>query len=211
MAWTVEKAKIYLGIDPGDNTQDAAIQDTLDYVMSSVETALQRVLPLGREVTTFYHVSSARVLLPRFPVSQVHAINGASPQSDVKLHSRVGWLEHPSFVYEDELEVDYEGGYAVFPPDLDRTLWAIFMSAWSNTDQDTGGPPVDGGGVVIGGGEVERVTLSDFGSISYSTSSVSGGASSGASAEETWGWLSPWAATLESYRNGPGGAGLGIA
>ena len=211
MAWTVEQAKIYLEIDPVDTSKDAAIQSVLDYVMDTVNKSLGRVLAFGRETVTFYRVTMPRVILPRFPVAQVHAVDDADPPADLRVHSQSGWIEHCSFWGKDELVVDYEGGFAVFPPHLDRTLWEIFMNAWSRTNQDTGGPPADGGATVISGGELERVTISDFGSVSYSTSSVSGGTSAAASIEEIWGWLAPWAPQLEQYRTGYAGAGLGLA
>lgn len=212
MSWNLDQAKIYLGIAPEDTSKDTQIQGVLDYTLSSVELLLQRNLPLAREHVVLHHVSTYKILLPRFPIANIHSIDGADPPSDLKIHHDVGWIEHASFYGAPEIDVDYEGGYAVFPEPLERALWEAFMSAWAGTDETTGGPPVGGGGgVVEGSGEVSSISLADFGTVRFDVGSTStGGADSAASALKYWGWLAPWATVLGYYRS-ENGAELGMA
>lgn len=204
MAWNLATAKNLLRIPLVDSTKDPQIQIAMETVLASVESLLGRGLLEKRELVTFYDVANS-VRLPRYPVKQVVAVNGA-PASLVRdqLHHRKGVLRL-SGLYSASVTVDYIGGFDPLPSDLERALWEIFNYLWSNTDQTTGGPAAGSGAQIVqGSGEVSRITLSDFGSVSFDVGSqVSGGSSSGgaAAAADVWGWLAPWATTLSIYRS----------
>lgn len=206
MSWTLETAKQYLGIDPGDTSQDVVIQSTLDYVLSAVESILQRGLLFTRETVAFHHVTRRRILLPRYPVSEVHDMSTPDNMlfsSNPILHKAVGWLEDDGFCGLTSLSIEYSGGFVELPIDLERTLWEIFMSAWSRTDESTGAPSSSSGAA----GEVKDITVPDAFKITYNVGETSTGE---ASAKADYGWLAPWASVLSIYRS-EYGAGLGVA
>ncbi len=215
MPWTLDQAKVYLEISPGDTSKDVLIQGVMDTTLLEVETKLQRGLFLARTTARFYDVDYRKILLPRYPITQVWGINGSPTPSGLIVHYHTGWLEWPDCLNTDYIEVDYEGGYASLPLDLERALWSAFLTLWGNTDETTGAPGVgDGGGVVTpGSGDVKDVTVFDAFKISYDVGSSTSSAEaldSLAQDQVDWGWLSPWAGTLAFYRSEMG-TGLGMA
>ena len=211
MAWDLATAKQYLGIT--DGSQDANITRMMDVTMSAVEKFLQRGLELAQETVTYRDRDFRRVVLPRFPVTQVLKVDGVDGlPSDWHLMPRVGWILLPTRRYFQELEIEYEGGYDPLPADLEQVLWEIFMRAWASIDENTGGPDPTGPGVVQGSGDVKSLTVFDGFKMEFDVgASVLSDAESALTEQQaTWGWLAPWASTLELYRS-ERGAGVGIA
>lgn len=123
-----------------------------------------------------------------------------------------GFLYWNGSSWRENIWVDYLGGFSFeptdpfpMPEDLKAILLEAFLYLWGQVDQTTGLPAQgSGAGVVAGSGDVSRLTLADFGSISYDVgATVTGGdsASSSAAAEGVWGWLAPWASLLQIYRS----------
>lgn len=212
MSWDLETAKIYLGIDPGDETKDDQIQGILDYTLKAVETLLQRKLLFARETVKFLRPRGDTILLPRWPVDTIVAINDADPPVDMEINEATGYIRDPGFSGEKEISVEYDGGYDPLPTDLERVLWEAFMTAWGNTDAETGGPAGPGTGVIAGSGDVKSLTVFDAFKMDYDvgTTSTGDGQSSLISQQSSWGWLAPWAAILEMYRGEFGTGGLGV-
>ena len=202
MTWDVATAKTVLGIAAGDTSKDDAIQQTLDVVMAAVETALGRGLAYAREEAMF-PASLQTVVLPRYPVAVVHSPaiqymkkNGANGIVVLAANSGSG----------PYIMVDYEGGYETLPVDLEQALWEIFVFVWSTVNTDTGLPSESGGAgatVVQGTGDVSRVSLADFGSVSFDVGTTVAANYTNTNAETLaqWGWLSPWAWILKTYRS----------
>lgn len=209
MAWDLATARLVAGIPPGDTTKDAALTRIMGRTLAAVETLLGRGLLLRRETVRFYEVDERKVLLPRYPVRRVYSINGTPGVIRGLLHHRTGWLELGPYDHwgtqDGAVLIDYEGGFDPLPDDLEAALWEALLYLWGMVDQTTGLPRQGAGaGVVQGSGDISRITLADFGSISYDvgtqvTSSESSGA--GAVAEAMWGWLAPWASVLSTYRS----------
>lgn len=226
MAWTVEQARIYLGLDPptgppSSGPEDVLIQLVLDETLAAVQGVLGRELELARQTDNFYLVTSDTILLPRFPIVTIHAIdrNGVTPAGSVFggtdtliVQNEVGWITSPEFAGALEVSVDYEGGYDTLPLDLEQDMWSAFLTRYGDKDPTTGAPPIAGQGTVTSGsGDVSSVTIADFGTIKYDVgSTVSAGETSEATVAAQYGWLSPWAATWDRYRAGQAGAGLGL-
>ena len=212
MAWDLATAKIYLKIDPADTSKDAQIEGVMDYVLSSIETALQRGLFFLRQTVRFQYVDVNRLYLPRYPIATVFAIRDGNDNEveDFTVHSRTGWVQMLR-IPASPIEVDFDGGFQILPPDLERAMWEAFMDVWSRTDQDTGGPPESGGTVVQGSGDVKSLTVFDSFKVDYDVGATALSSNTGLAQDQyDWGWLSPWAATLAFYRS-EDGTGLGIA
>lgn len=204
MAWDLETAKELLGIDPGDDTQDAAITQVMAVTLATIEKFLQRGLVQQEETQDFHWLTSARVLLRRYPLVEITALEGGSAvPEDVTLNVPNGWAEHRSWCGLENLGITYTGGYDPLPDDLERAMWEAFSYMWRNSDQTTGLPS----GTTGGEGEVKGVTVFDAFKIDYNVAST--GADSSASASASWGWLAPWAPILSMYRSEQG-VGLGI-
>ena len=221
MAWTLAQAKIYLGADDPDTPEgDLVIQQVLDETIADLESKLGRQLLLARETVRFLQVTDETILMPRFPIKKVHAVdmNGLNPPgmvfngaNDYYVMARTGWIRSPYFVGQNEVLIDYEGGYEVLPVDLERAMWSAFLTLYADTDSTTGAPPAGSGTTVVAGsGEISSVTIPDFATVKYDVGSTV--ASSSAAADSAaWGWLAPWYTTFQRYRAGQAGVGLGIA
>ena len=218
MTWDLATAKIYLDL-VGDPSKDTVIMQVMAETLRSVELVLGRGLLEAQQVETFYNVATGSVLLHRFPVIEVLTINGAAvptgyTDSELQIDLPTGRVSGRLIYGCLKLDIDYNGGYTVLPTDLERAMWSAFLTLWGATDQDTGAPVIGAGGatVVAGSGDVSKVTLADFGSVSFDVgATVAQDTSSATLSEADWGWLLPWAATFQFYRAGQAGAGLGIA
>ena len=204
MSWDLATARAAAGIAAGDTTHDTALQRVMDVVLASVENLLGRGLLLRRETVRFLNPNTRRLRLPRYPILQVYTIDGKPYTGQIQ--HRVGWIEFVGSAGGRAVSVDYEGGFDPLPADLEAALWEAFVHRWSDVDPLTGLPTQGSGATVVkGSGDVSRITLADFGSVTYDVgSSVAGGddgQGSLASMQARWGWLAPWATTLELYRS----------
>lgn len=218
MAWTLAQAKIYLGSDDPDTPAgDLVIQQVLDETLASLENLLGRKLLLNRETVRFLHVSGTKLLLPRFPIKQIHSISGGATlpgtgwPTDLDVQYSVGWIGSGTFPGQRSIEVDYEGGYEALPMDLERDMWSAFLTLYNDTDPLTAAPPKAGEATVVAGtGDVSSITVADFGTVKYDVGATVAAADSAASGSADWGWLATWYPTFQRYRAGTSGVGLGV-
>lgn len=190
MAWDLATAKQYLGIAPADESQDAAITVVMAFTLASIEKALARKLLELRERITLYDVVLPRVFLPRYPVTEVHTVDGVVPDSEWVVNPSSGYVQVTSDGYYKTLSVDYTGGFDPLPADLERAMWSAFMAAWAQTDGMTGGPSA-----TADSGAVKSLTVFDAFKVDYDTGAAFG------DWHARWGWLAPWALTFELYRS----------
>ena len=217
MAWDLPTARTYTG--QTDNSKDAILKQCMDITLRGVELVLQRCLLRRREKVVFRDVRGRTLLLPRYPLKKVYSVGGADNTNPISVNWEPncsnGWIQFCYPVYtETDILVDYEGGYQTYglPAELERVMWEIFLDVWANTDQTTGAPVGGGSSVITGSGDVSRVTLTDFGTVTYDvgTTTTGGDDTALASQQALYGWLSPWAATLNMFRS-QAGVGLGFA
>lgn len=212
MSWDLDTAKIYLGISGSEN--DESLQAAMDTTLAAVETVLARSILFSEDTATFYQEHLQTILLPKFPVKQVLTVGGETMDDTWLLNSSVGTLLLPCMQYFSELSIVYEGGYETLPLDLERAMYEALAYLWGQTNPDTGAPENGGLETDPGGasGEVSRVTIQDFGSVSFDTGAGLSGEAASKATEVIldWGWLYPWSGTLQFYRSEQG-TGLGIA
>jgi hypothetical protein len=210
MSWDLATAKTILAIPAIDTTKDAFLQGALDTVLATVEHLLGRGLVLRRETVDFYFTNTRRLRVPRYPIQRVFTINGAPASgSNCVVQNRVGWIEicaTANLGPNGKVEVDYQGGFNPLPLDLERALWEALRLFWTHTDATTGGPSAGGSlGVIHGSGDISRLSLPGGGAVTFDVGdSAAGSADSGSSDAADlalWGWLSPWAYILNSYRS----------
>lgn len=216
MAWDLITARSAANVTGTAN--DVALTRVMDYVIATVENLLGRGLLYKRSTARFYDMDYQDVLLPRYPIDRIVSING-NVNHDIRItHHRTGWVRigysnywfYRNWIYGGNdrcVTIDYYGGFKQLPSDLEQALWDAFVTVWSGVDHTTG-LPVAGSGpsVVQGGGEVDRISLVDFGSVNfnYGVTSVGDGGSGGsvsAKQQQKWGWLAPWASILQIYRS----------
>jgi hypothetical protein len=216
--WDLATAKTKVNIAAADTTSDAALQHVLDLVAATVEKLLGRGLFLRRQTDTFYRFDTNGLLLSRYPIRQIYSVNGKSGSFSV--HNRMGYLYldcAPHYFPNGKccITVDYEGGFSQLPSDLEGALWEAFAFIWTKVDHVTGAPVGGGGATIVQGkGEVDRITLTDFGTVSfnYGTASVGDSGIAAAAAQQAhWNWLAPWAYLLETYRSEASPVGTAFA
>lgn len=151
--------------------QDVLLQASLDAALSLAEKYCDRFFMFASERAKFYHVRGNSLFLRRYPVTDLIAMTPSGLK--YKLHMVTGIVEFHSATSEEEIVIDYSGGYSVLPPDLELALWQIFDSVW-NLGQAAGG-----GGLAAGA--IQSVTLADVGTVRYATGAAAADAAAGAS------------------------------
>ena len=201
MTWDLATARAVT-----NTTNDAALTSIMDIVLGTVEDLLGRALLYGKSAETFYHVDTRRFRLHRYPIDRILSVNGNAVSTDILVHHRVGWVELGNCGGNDgRVTIEYMGGFKQLPSALERAMWEAFQALWANSDPVTGHPIAGTGGSMVtqGSGDISRVSLPGGGAVSWDVgATVTGGSGSSASAHDhaTWGWLAPWASTLEMYR-----------
>jgi len=164
MAWNLETAKTRLGIEPGDMSKDTQIQAAMDTALSLCEKYCDRFFLQASETETFYHTSTNVFQLKRFPIVSV-----SKGGDGAKVYQERGYLEFSRYVIEEEVEVEYLGGYSELPADLEMALWLAFDNTYKEL--------APGGGGLSGG--LKKLQITGVGSIDYGTSAASSGDSGG--------------------------------
>jgi hypothetical protein len=139
--WDLATAKIRLGIVPGDTTQDTAIQTALNTSLELAEKYCDRFFLYAAQRARFYYTRAESYSLTRYPIDQVTSISTSAAH---KVHHVAGMIEFPGYVFDEELTIEYTGGYKVLPNDLELALWMLFDKVWSNISGTGGGAPVGG-------------------------------------------------------------------
>lgn len=202
MAFDLVTAKERLGIT--DSTQDAAITACLMIAQSLAETYCDRGFSLMVETQQIHGLYQNVLRTYRYPIKEVTGIFSVTPGSDdyewpldsITVFNKSGEIVMPGGLSGTQIQIDYEGGFEVIPPDLEFALWGIFDAIWFSTP---------GFGIPAG-----EVTVSDPGTIKsfwingvrleYVTGSSSSSASN-ASKEELYGILPLTSvAILASYK-----------
>ena len=200
MSWDLATARILT-----NTTNDAALTSIMDIVLGTVEDLLGRALLYKQSTETFYHVDTRRFRLHRYPIDRILSVNGNAVSTNILVHHRVGWVELGG-VGGDRVTIEYMGGFKQLPSALERAMWEAFQALWGNSDPVTGHPIAGSGGSTVtqGSGDISRVSLPGGGAVSWdvgaTVSGGSGGGSSSADDQAIWGWLAPWASTLELFR-----------
>ena len=177
--------KEFLGIDPGDATQDDELNQALNMAGDAIETYLDRAV-VKRTLTEYFRHHFGTVELHDYPVAidtpPVVTLDGAT-QTDYQLwlgRGQVGQLSRlgrrPDMPMDwrayNQVTVAYEAGYDPIPSDLANAI--IYTASLIYQSNGTGNIP--GGG---GSGEVKSMSIYDVGSISYDVGSSSSGSGSG--------------------------------
>lgn len=128
---TVQDVKDYLGIT--DNTQDAFIQSSIDATSQSIETYLDRKIPLQYQVDTYRKSdfdpgAIVRLKLNRTPVYEIVAVLGDGASVDYVLDDD-GIAGH--FYNYDEIEIRYYGGYCPIPAEILSVFYQIMGTRWN--------------------------------------------------------------------------------
>lgn len=159
MTWDLVTAKAKIGLSPTDTTQDFLLQTSLDTALALAEKYCDRFFLQATESVKFYHTHYDKFQLRRYPIQ---VVNKVSEAGDFKVHGTVGWLEFDRPVIAEELQIDYVGGYAVLPNDLELALWGIFDNVYANFTAS--------GGATVSG-SIKKLAITGVGSVDYDTSS----------------------------------------
>ncbi len=165
--------KLFLGIDAGDDTQDAALSRALESAGAAIETHLDRKIA-QREVTEDFSGYFGTVTLQHYPFvsgSLTATLNGAETTAyetytsgSVTYVTRIGHGRDVPIDWRafDQVTLTYQAGYDPLPNDLANAICytAQGLFAAEGTGQAPGGA-----------GDVSRMTIHDVGSISYNTGS----------------------------------------
>ena len=163
--------KIFLGIDTGDDTQDAALSRALDSAGMAIETHLDRVIA-KREVTEDFSAHFGTVMLQNYPVESgtltamlngevstaYETFNGAGLTYVTRIgHRRDVPIDWRCF---DQVVLTYQAGFDPLPSDLANAICYTAQGLFAS--EGTGQAPA-------GAGDISRMTIHDVGSISYAT------------------------------------------
>jgi hypothetical protein len=209
---TLDEIKLVLGIDPSDDSKDAAIAAQLAAVVTMIENYLQRGIAFAHEIEEFdppeTRVDSLNLF--RFPVSAVQSVTQEGTEiAGYRFAKKAGivywrrgcyrlrshtWIELPLIV------VEYDGGYPddAWPADLLGAVMQVFYARWAATGGTGSVSNIDAGASANRSVSVDGLTITR-GEGPQSTYAF-GGVVIPVNVE-----LAPVAAVLEPYRARPVG------
>ncbi len=176
----LELLKEFLGIDPGDGSQDEALTQALNFAGDQAEKYLDRVV-LKRETTQHFPHYFGSVILHDLPVEDPVRVylNGVEEIGQFSWFRDRGGMAHLSRTGQrqdvpmdwrnyDSVDVTYVAGFDPIPSDLAQSI--VYIAAGLYKSTGTGNIPSKASG------DVRSMTVFDVGSVSYDTGSSSGGA-----------------------------------
>lgn len=186
----LEEARVRVGLDPADTSQDQVLMATMNASLSFVETYLNRKLLYASQEERYYYTGGHSLQLTRFPVDVILSVERDSgvmiDARQFKVNRDAGTLLFKATTYDDEFIVKYTGGYRTLPSDLELVLWEVFDVFWPLAQPGGGG---GGGSSTVSGGEISAITIPDVGTVRFATSgSSSGGGSASGALEELVGF-----------------------
>ena len=202
MAYDLATAKNKLGIL--DATQDAEVTAALNAALAFAEHYCDRRFLYAREtLRKFVDRDFEGVFVDRYPIAKIHSVTSSSGVSNNNVHNSAGIVfthnRHGLFSHRanEEVTIDYEGGYKALPADLEYCFWQIFGAVWPTYDPSMVG---GGGGTTVVSGEIKKRTVVGVGSVEYTTS-ADGASSGGAGVSADWSAVMPGAvqAVLSLY------------
>jgi hypothetical protein len=200
--------KVLLGIDEDDDTQDAALAQTMATTIALIEAYLGRgiaYLPAAVHRFESLDARQQKLLLYRFPVASITSvtIEGAAV-TGWRLFKSLGILQWRDFPWvgaveygrDTVVEVTYAGGYPdnEWPADLLSAVVQAFQERWNAT---VGAVAVVGGATLAEAGPIKSLTVDGL-AVTYADSgtTVAGEVSGGPIPAE----LNAVAALLDPYR-----------
>lgn len=171
MAYDIETARVRVGLQATDSSQDVTITAAMDAALGYAEKYCDREFMREADVEAeFIHFDAAELQLRRFPVAAVASVDdGTRAIADYHLNAKGGRIVFDSRVRSHVLKVKYTGGYEILPADLEMALWRLFDNAWSAFTASAAGGQVAGGAI--------KAIRSNGASIEYDTSAASSGGS----------------------------------
>jgi len=163
--------KIFLGINTGDDTQDAALSRALDSAGAAIETHVDRLIA-KREVTEDFSGYFGTVMLQNYPVEAgtlTATLNGEASTAYETFNSagltyvtRIGHRRDVPIDWRcfDQVVLTYQAGFDPLPNDLANAI--LYTAQGLYASEGTGQAPA-------GAGDISRMTIHDVGSISYSS------------------------------------------
>lgn len=201
MSFNLESARVRVGLESTDTSKDPQLIGSLNASLAIAENYTDRNFVYKRETGKFYYDSSNRYILKRYPINEVYSItdsDGAFPE--YRVHKLFGRIELKHYNRSDELIVDYAGGYAVFPADLELALWGIFDSTYTSIDKAMSGVGInDGAG--SGYGDIQSINIPDVGTVSFASTASSTTTSAVAAQNALWGRFGPFFMLLDAYKD----------
>lgn len=124
--------RVRAGLDAGDGSRDAEIIVAMGMALSLAERYCDRKFARMNDTERFTHHSGQSVSLHRYPVTAIAKVtcDGTDVTSHHVDHLN-GYLHFDGRVQVHEMQVEYDGGYDVYPADLEFALLQLFDSVWN--------------------------------------------------------------------------------
>ena len=173
MAFDLPAARARIGLVAGDTTRDAELTLAMNAALARAERYCNRNFARKREQREFLHFRGQLAQLHRFPIAIVYAIEVDGvviAPSLYHIHNEGGYILFDGWQIAHRLAIDYAGGFAQLPADLEIALWQLFDLALAAATPSG----ANAAGRVI---ESETHTVPDVGShtVRYATGSAAAG------------------------------------
>lgn len=169
-----------IGLPPDDTSKDDELTTAWDGSIIMAETYCDRKFDYKADAEEiFTYEADKTISLERYPLQAINFVTTADGQSQptpFRFERKTGILHAYGFAHDEELTVNYAGGYVTLPADLMNAFLYIFDAVWANVT--TSG----GGGVSTPTGGIKAMSVPDVGRVEFESSGSSGGGST-----EAWG------------------------
>lgn len=150
----------------------------LDVTLAMVEQYLDRLLLFRRENVQVIHLHANTIQVSRYPIAQVVSVQNANIATistatavgnvgTYLVHNAVGMIVFDEWTATGrDVRVTYDGGYKVFPADLEWALWQTFDAVRAAA----------AGGATVAAGTIESVSITGVGTVRYASGAASAAA-----------------------------------
>lgn len=184
--------RVRVGLAEDDTSKDAQLTLDFNTAVALAENYCDRKFEYKEDALEYFTYDSDKTIsLERYPVAAITSVTTFDNQivtPPIRFDRKSGVVYLCGYANDEELTIEYSGGYQVFPPDLLQAFLFIFDGVYKGNSGSSGG-----GGMPTG--DIKAISVPDVGRVEFATDS-SGSGEAGA-----WGLIPDTAtAILSTYR-----------
>lgn len=162
-----------VGLAEDDTSKDATLTVAFNTAVALAETYCDRKFDYKEDAVEYFTYESDKTIsLERYPLKAITSITtfaNGDVTPPIRFDRKAGIVYLCGFANDEELTVNYSGGYEVLPPDLLQAFLLIFDNVWKSN----GGSGDSGGGMPTG--DIKAISVPDVGRVEFVTESSGGG------------------------------------
>jgi len=181
--------RVRIGLAADDTTKDTELTLSFNTAVALAENYCDRKFDYKADAIEYFTYDSDKTIsLERYPLLSITSITTHDSQivtPPIRFDRKAGIVYLCGYANDEELTVEYAGGYQVLPDDLLQAFLFIFDGVWKDNSGSSGGSTPTG--------DIKAISIPDVGRVEFDTGSAA------ASSTGDWGMIPDNATAILSH------------